>query len=241
MKAAYPSYVDFDRYIDVARLRALDGFIADRIGHHIRQRQDSFFLNQHRLDADAPHAPGVREIWLSRTRPGTPYDYLDLDRPGKWEPTDAAGEFAPLMEFIATLPFAATARMLIIYDNAGNPVPAHRDHEDPGLCHEFIWMRTRFTKRFYMLDPPSGRRDYVRSHSAWFDSVNQYHGADGSDELSFSIRVDGVFSDALRAQIPFCGERPSATPALWAAALRETPAAERASPASRQSSVRAAS
>lgn len=218
MTAHYPSYVDFDRFIDVDRLGALDGFIAERIEHHIRTEQDSFFLNQHRLEADSPYAPGVREIWLTQTPPGTPYDYLDLDKPDLWLPTAAAEEFAPLTAFIESLPFAATGRVLIIYDNGGNSVPAHRDHTDMNICHEFIWMRTRFNKQFYMLDAASGAKKYVNSHSAWFDSVNQFHGADACDSLSFSIRVDGIFNDELRRQIPFSEERRSATPSVWALA-----------------------
>lgn len=216
MTAQYPSYVDFDRFIDVDRLRALDEFIAEGIEHHIRTEQDSFFLNQHRLEANSPYAPGVREIWLTQTVPGTPYDYLDLDKPALWAPTPAAEEFAPLTQFIATLPFAATGRVLIIYDNGGNEVPAHRDHTDPDICHEFIWMRTRFNKQFYMLDAASGRKQYVTSHSAWLDSVNQFHGADACQSLSFSIRVDGVFNQELRQMIPFDEDRRSATPSLWA-------------------------
>jgi hypothetical protein len=222
MNAIYPSYVNFDPFIDVDALRALDGFIAERIEHHIAARQDSFFLNQHPLEADAPYAPGVREIWLRQTVPGTPYDYLDLDRPERWMDAPAAREFEPLMAFIATLPFAAIGRALIIYDDVGNSVPAHRDHVDEDACHEFIWMRTRFNKRFYMLEPSSGAKCYVASHSAWFDSVNQYHGADGCDALSFSIRVDGVFNEELRRQIPFDeakGAR-AAVPALWASQVK---------------------
>ena len=221
MSASYPSYVNFDPFIDVARLKMLDGFLAERIGEHIRSEQDSFFLNQHTLEPDAPYAPGVREIWLTQTRPGTPYDYLDLDKPGLWEPTEAATEFLPLMDFIATLPFVATGRALIIYDNGGNSVPAHRDHVDPDICHEFIWMRTRFNKRFYMLNPDSGQKSYVASHSAWFDSVNQFHGADGADELSFSIRVDGIFNAELREQIPVPDGPLAATPAVWALQLQD--------------------
>lgn len=221
MTALYPSYVDFDRFIDVPALRALDCFIADRIAHHIAAEQDSFFLNQHRLDSDAPHAPGVREIWLSQTLPGISYDYLDLDRPERWTASPAADEFAPLIAFIGGLPFAATARALIIYDTGGHSVPAHRDHTDPNLCHEFIWLRTRFNKRFYMLDPPSGAKRYVTSHSAWFDSVNQYHGADAADDLSFSIRVDGIFSEELRRKIPFSKNNRSRVPALWAAQSKQ--------------------
>jgi hypothetical protein len=68
-----------------------------------------------------------------------------------------------------------------------------------------------------MLNPVTGERCYVRSHSAWFDTVNQYHGADAASGLSFSIRVDGRFTEEFRRQIPVCAENPASAPALWAA------------------------
>lgn len=212
----YPSYKSLDEFIDVTALQALDGFLIERIESHIAAEQDDFFLNEHRLDAAAPYQPGVREIWLSRTLPGTPYNYLDLDRPELWHRTPEAAEFAPLMAFIDTLPFRATGRILIIYDNGGNEVPAHRDHLDAERCHEFIWLRTNFNKSLYMLDPASGERLDLRSYSAWFDTVNQYHGADAAEGLSFSIRVDGIFSDDLRRKIPFPQSNRSAAPSIWA-------------------------
>jgi hypothetical protein len=217
----YPCYVDFDQFIDVERLRSLDGLLTERIRCHARDGADSFFLNEHRLEEESAYRPGVREIWLTELRPGTPYDYLDLDNPGLWQPTRAAIEFAPLMEFLATLPFAATGRILIIYDQEGNSVPAHRDHVETGVCNEFVWMRTNFAKPFYLLDPTSSKKLYVSSHSAWFDTVNQYHGADACHGLSFSIRVDGVFSNEFRRQIPHRSHRRSATPAVWANLLSE--------------------
>jgi hypothetical protein len=230
--ATYPSYVDFDPFIDVAALRALDAFMVERIEHYIRTEQQSFFLNEHRLDPSSAYEPGVREIWLTRTRPGTPYDYLDLDKAEKWEPAPAAAEFAPLVDFIRTLPFSAVGRVIVIYDDGGNSVPAHRDHLDADKCHEFIWMRTNLGKQFYVLDPDTGGKAYVRSNSAWFDTVNQFHGADGFDGLSFSIRVDGTFDPSLRQQIPQFENGGAAVPALWASGmlseqmhrpLRETP------------------
>jgi len=218
----YPSFVSLDRFVDVERLRSFDGFIAERIRAHIASGQDSFFLNQHRMDDENPYQPGVREIWLSRLIDGTPYNYLDLDRPEVWEPSPASREFAPLMDFLATLPFASTARMIIIYDNDENAVPAHRDHLERDVCNEFIWMRTNFRKRFYMLNPDTGEKLYVDSQTAWFDTVNQFHGAEASEELTFSIRVDGVFSDKLRHHIPFPAEDRSSAPALWTQSMART-------------------
>jgi hypothetical protein len=184
----------------------------------VKAAGDSFFLNQHRLDPKAPHQTGVREIWLSRTPADRPYDYLDLDKAEHWLPTPEAEEFAPLMAFVKSLPFKALGRILIIYDDQGHAVPAHRDHPDEEICHEFIWMRTNFNKPFYVLNADTKQKLYVASHSAWFDTVNQFHGADASQGLSFSIRVDGSFNDALRAQIPYPAKRRSMAPALFATA-----------------------
>jgi hypothetical protein len=213
--ARYPSYKDLDPFIDVERLAALDGFITERLRRRLDATEDrAFYTGPFLLEADAPDRPGSRMVPLSRSR--EPENYYDLDRAEVWEPTPEAEEFAPLMEFVATLPFAATARMLIMYDGSGRAVSAHKDHDSPELCHEFIWLRTNRSKPFYMLNPETGERAYVQGHAAWFDTVNQFHGADASGGLSFSIRVDGVFSDEFRRQIPWPTENRAAAPSLWA-------------------------
>ena len=107
----YPSFKSLDRYFDIDRLRSLDPFMTEAIERHARSDRDSFFLNQHRLETDSPYVPGVREIWLTRTRPGTPYDYLDINRTSLWALTEAAEEFGPLMDFIETLPFESRGRV----------------------------------------------------------------------------------------------------------------------------------
>lgn len=211
----YPSYMDLDPFIDVERLRGLNDFLVERIEARLASARDrSFYTGPFLLEAEAPTRPGSRMIYLSRST--APDNYYDLDRTELWEPSEEVGEFAPLMDFIATLPFQATGRMLIMYDDSGRAVSAHRDHDSTELCHEFIWFRTNFNKPFYMLDPVTGERSYVRSHAAWFDSVNQFHGADASGGLSFSIRVDGQFSDAFRRLIPYPAQGRAAAPSLWA-------------------------
>ncbi len=213
--AAYPSYVDLDRFIDVERLKSLDQFIVDRVQRRLDTPDDlKFYTGPFLHDSAAATVPGPQMVHLSRSR--EPDDYYNLDRPDQWEPTAAAAEFAPLMKFIATLPFSATGRMLIIYDASGRAVSAHRDHDSSELCHEFIWFRTNLDKPFFMLDPVSNEKLYVRSHAAWFDTVNQYHGADETGRLSVSIRVDGIFSDEFRRLIPFPAQARAAAPALWA-------------------------
>ena len=107
-----------------------------------------------------------------------PDSYFDFDRTELWHPTNHANEFSLLMEFIKTLPFPATGRMIIIYDNVPRQIPAHRDHLETEICHEFFWFRTNLKKPLYMLNQKTGEKKYVESYSAWFDSVNQFHGSD---------------------------------------------------------------
>lgn len=211
----YPNYVDLDPLVDLARLKALDGYIRGRLERRLAAERDlRFHTGPFILNADAPTLPGSRMVYLAKT--DKPDDYYDLDRCENWHPSEEVEEFSELMDFIATLPFAATGRMLIMYDPEGRPVTAHRDHDSQDLCHEFFWLRTNLDKPFYMLNSETGEKSYVRGHSAWFDTVNQYHGADGTGQLSWSIRVDGHFSEEFRKPIPAAPLHAASRPALWA-------------------------
>ena len=212
----YPSYKSFDEFVDVERLKSLDGYITEKIKERIATKTEEYFLNAYRLETDSPHQPGAREIWLSRPKVVAPSVYNDLDKTEIWERTEDAENFSLLMDFVETLPFKAKGRMLIIYDDAPRSVPAHRDHLDTDVCYEFIWFRTKLIKPFYMLNHKTNEKKYVESYSAWFDSVNQYHGVDPYNGFSFSFRVDGVFTDEFRKRIPKPTFNVASTPSLWA-------------------------
>ena len=216
--AHYPSYVDLDRFIDVDRLRALDLYVRQRLEQRLQDAKDlAFYTGPFLLDGREPHLPGSRLVYLTQSQ--REQDYYDLDRTDLWHRTQDAELFSELMAFIGTLPFEATGRMIIMYDDSGRPVSAHRDHDSLDLCHEFVWFRTNMNKPFFMLNPDSGEKLYVRSHAAWFDTVNQYHGADGTGGLSFSIRVDGRFDADFRRFINFPENNRAAAPAHWEEAV----------------------
>jgi hypothetical protein len=211
----YPSYKSFDEFIDVAWLKSLDRYVTERIEKRIAPQEDiQFYTGPFTISEKAPVIPGSKMVYLSQ--PKGEDDYYNLDNPDAWEPAAGATEFSELMEFIATLPFKATARMLIMYDPEGRAVTAHRDHVSYELCHEFVWFRTNLRKPFYMLNENTGEKQYVESHSAWFDSVNQFHGGDETGELAISIRVDGLFTDDFKAQIPVPEHNLASAPSLWA-------------------------
>lgn len=213
----YPSYKDLDAFIDVKWLRSLDRYVAERIERRLAKARDlAFYTGPFLLDSNAPRLPGSSLVYLSKSK--AEENYYDLDRTDLWETGEDAAEFSELMDFIATLPFRERGRMIIMYDGSGRAVSAHRDHESAELCHEFIWFRTNLSKPFYMLNPATEEKLYVGSHAAWFDTVNQYHGADASGGLSFSIRVDGIFTDEFRSRIPFPQAVRSSAASLWASA-----------------------
>ena len=214
-RISYPCYKSFDEFIDVEKLKSLDGYITERVKRRVKAQTDlQFYTGPYRLQDSSPERPGSRMIYLAESQ--FPDSYFDLDRTEIWEPTQASGEFSLLMDFIATLPFKATGRMLIMYDDVQRPVPAHRDHTSTDICHEFVWFRTNLNKPFYMLNQETGEKRYVESYSAWFDTVNQFHGTDPGEGLTFSIRVDGSFTDEFRKRIPTPAENRASTPALWA-------------------------
>jgi hypothetical protein len=213
-RITYPCYKSFDEFIDVERLKSLNKYLTEKINKRINAELDYRFMNTFRLNAAAPEMPGQSVVFLSESI--RPFYYYDLDKPELWKRTKAAEEFSELMEFIETLPFKATARMIVMYDFVPRAVPAHRDHIESEFCSDFIWFRTNLKKPFYMLNNKTGEKAYVEGYSAWFDSVNQFHGADACEGLSFSMRVDGQFTDEFKKRIPKPAFNQSSAPALWA-------------------------
>ena len=214
-RITYPCYKSFDEYIDVEKLKSLDGYLKKKVVSYLKTGQcQEFHTGFQKLKLMSPTKPGSKLIPLAVSK--RPYEYLDLDKPDLWEPSECANDFADLMDFIATLPFKTTARIIIMADDQGRAVSAHRDHTLTNVKHEFIWFRTNLEKPFSLQDIKSKKKVGVKSYSAWFDTVNQFHGSDSTGKLAISIRVDGIFSDEFRAQIPIPECNPASTAALWA-------------------------
>jgi len=214
-RVLYPSYKSFDEFVDVERLRSLDGYLRQRIKRHIAESDDpKFFTGPYTMLEGYAGRPGSRMIYL--TESSLPDSYFDLDRTDIWRRSAAATEFALLMEFIETLPFSGTGRILIMYDDHPREVPAHRDHTETEILHDFIWFRTNQIKPFYMLNCETGEKKTVEGYSAWFDTVNQFHGSTAVSDLSFSFRVDGIFTEEFAARIPRPQINAASTPSYWA-------------------------
>jgi hypothetical protein len=135
--------------------------------------------------------------------------YMALNRPplNKWTPN--AAHFPKLVEWIKALPFAGLGRILFFINEHHCPVVEHSDlhssDEARGYVanrphsHEFLWIRPTESdaKSFYVLDEATGERHYVKGNAAWFNSFD-IHGAHAGPTMTWSLRVDGVFTPEFR-------------------------------------------
>ena len=198
-KNLYQYYVSLDSYINVERLEALNNNLTTKIDEIQRTGDGTtgLFAAGERLDPTAPQRAGTQTIGLRRQING---GYKQLHEADCWEDTKCVNDFPELMDFIRDLPFVSFGRAFAIFDYDGIAEPVHRDHGDPDLHQEFIWFRPNKTKKFYIYDKAKHQKNFVESFSCWFDT-RHYHGVDPADGLSISIRVDGVFTETLRAVI----------------------------------------
>jgi hypothetical protein len=76
----------------------------------------------------------------------------------------------------------------------------HRDHGGPPRLLHFVWLQLHRDKPFYLFDPATDAKRYVEPRAVWFNS-NQYHGSDPVDFYTWSLRIDGKFTEALIDQL----------------------------------------
>lgn len=145
-------------------------------------------------------------------RAPTDNNYLSINRAEATQWTANASHFPGLLAWIARLPFQSVGRVMFFVSEHLCPVVEHSDgHGDPGNRayvanrrhhNEFLWIRPKLdlAKTLYVLDEATGERHPVRGQAAWFNSFD-VHGADAGDTMTWSLRVDGIFSDALRERI----------------------------------------
>lgn len=66
--------------------------------------------------------------------------------------------------------------------------------------YEFIHIRPRTKRGFYVWDPESKSKVYINSHSAFWNDQD-WHGGEHSDEVEYSIRIDCAFTDEFRKKL----------------------------------------
>ena len=109
--------------------------------------------------------------------------------------------FPELLRFIHELLFESLGRIVFFIHEQYCPIATHADirsdrRHNPHL-NDFIWMRTRLDKSFFLYDTETGAKHPVHGYSAFFND-HDFHGGDPTPTTTFSIRVDGIFNQSFR-------------------------------------------
>ena len=145
------------------------------------------------------------------------YKTLRVRNPQKWENKHEKDlcEWLPVAErlprlrgFLETLPLKELGRVKIFLNEAGQPVEAHRDHNEcyrsePGKVHhhhEFIWINTHPDRRLFICDGAGDKKIYTEGRAIFFNEVD-LHGADPFPFKNFTLRIDGKFSEKFKSAL----------------------------------------
>jgi hypothetical protein len=130
--------------------------------------------------------------------------YKKKMNPDFFEWTDHIKYFPELEEWLKNLigpVFKSYGRILFFIHEHDCELLLHRD----GIMYyphknEFLWLNPMKKKSFYVLDENTNTRHYVDSPVVFFNDLDQ-HGGDKSNVMTWSLRIDGEFSETFKANL----------------------------------------
>jgi hypothetical protein len=146
-----------------------------------------------------------------------PYQFIFLKtEDGGWETrfeekawTPDAEYFPELVEWISRLKgsvFEHLGRIIIFKAEHDGRTALHRDLIYPNETdyfnhrHEFIHLRTRLDRDFYIWDQQTDNKVTAMSHAIFFNDQD-WHNGGVCNRQTFSIRIDGKFTDEFRQKV----------------------------------------
>ena len=146
-----------------------------------------------------------------------PYIYYFLWEEGSWDDrtaprklTEEAAYFPETVKWVEQLQgtvFEHIGRVIFFHCEADGIPFEHRDLDakngvDVVKPHrnEFIHIRPNTKKAFYLWDPESKDKTYLNTRAAWWNDVD-WHGGERIMEQSYSLRIDGKFTEAFRNKL----------------------------------------
>jgi hypothetical protein len=143
-----------------------------------------------------------------------PYIYYFLWEEGSWDDrtssrklTKEASYFPNVVEWIENMKgsiFSHIGRVIFFHCEADGVPFEHRDLDakngvNISVPHrnEFIHIRPNTKKSFYIWDPDTKNKVYLNTCAAWWND-NDWHGGERIMEQSYSLRIDGRFTDDFR-------------------------------------------
>lgn len=124
---------------------------------------------------------------------------------GKEITTEAKRYFPKTLKWVYELPiFESVGRICIFGVDPGQHVTCHRDlnPEKWPLNDELLMLSPRGTKKFYIFDPEKKQKYYISPtvRTYIFHDLN-FHGADALPFFSYTLRIDGVYTDEFRESV----------------------------------------
>lgn len=115
--------------------------------------------------------------------------------------SDNARHFPSLMQWIEKLPFSEIGRILFFIHEHDCQLLLHRD--GPKYVphkNEFLWLNPCEKKQLYIFDEKTKEKHYINTPAAFFNDLDM-HGGDRCATMTWSIRIDGKFTDEFRKQL----------------------------------------
>jgi hypothetical protein len=146
-----------------------------------------------------------------------PYIYYYLWEEGSWDDrtaprklTEEAAYFPNVVKWVESLVgtvFEDIGRVIFFHCEADGIPFEHRDLDAKNGVNivkphrnEFIHIRPNTKKAFYIWDPENKNKVYLNTRAAWWNDVD-WHGGEQIMEQSYSLRIDGKFTEAFRKQL----------------------------------------
>jgi hypothetical protein len=148
-----------------------------------------------------------------------PYTYYFLWEEGSWEkrnakrrPTDEQQYFPGVVRWVENLVsediIERIGRVIFFHCDHNGHAFEHRDLDgkkgnDQGYsnhCNEFIHIRYRTKRGFYIWDPETQNKHYINANAAFWNDED-WHGGEQSNEVEYGLRIDCVFTKEFRKKI----------------------------------------
>jgi hypothetical protein len=146
-----------------------------------------------------------------------PYIYYYLWEEGSWDDRTAPRKLTPEAEYFPTVVkwveslvgtvFKDIGRVIFFHCEADGIPFEHRDLDakngmNQSFPHrnEFIHIRPNTKKAFYIWDPEKKNKVYLNTRAAWWNDQD-WHGGERIMEQSYSLRIDGKFTEEFRKKL----------------------------------------
>ena len=146
-----------------------------------------------------------------------PYIYYFLWEEGSWDDrtaarklTEEAEYFPNVVKWVEQLQgtvFEHIGRVIFFHCEADGIPFEHRDLDAQNGVNvvkphrnEFIHIRPNTKKAMYLWDPTTKDKTYLNTRAAWWNDVD-WHGGERNMEQSYSLRIDGKFTDEFRKKL----------------------------------------